>query len=508
MCLIAVACSLWPCAQIEKSGHGWGLNVQNHRFQSSDNTVLDSSNVEQLKLKWVYPLASFAPRSYPLVIDDRLYIGDGEALTALDLETGETLWSFDTEGEVSTAISHASIDGEDHLFFSTRSGGVYSISAEQPMENWFTRAGGKSTSTYSGSPLLVGDQIFVPVASTEIGLAVIPFFGCCKDSGAVVALDVRTGETNWFLRTIQEPAKPVGYGFLFVRRFAPSGAPVWGAPTYDAKRRLIYFGTGQNYSLPASDTSDAIFAVDELSGEVRWVTQFTEDDAYNLACDISRAHWNCPSPAGPDVDFGAPPILYETRDGRDILLAGQKSGVLHAIDPDDGSVLWSKKLGRGGLLGGVHHGMAVNPSLNLIYVPIFDIVTDVERAGQIPNPGLHAVNIDTGEIAWSAKPETLCEERNCWPGISVSPLANESLVVVGTIGGELLIYDASTGRLLWSYLTDRLFATVFEGKNAQGGAFDVHGALLYGDKLIVTSGYGSFGQDAGNALLVFGIDDE
>lgn len=508
MCFSAALFCVCGVAQHQKSGHGWGLNFQNHRFQSNDKSFLNSTNVDRLKLKWVYALGTQEPRSYPLVLDDRLFIGDGNALTALDLESGKQLWSFDTESPVSTAISHAYIDGEDRLFFSARGNGVYSISADGTKEIWFSPAGRKSTATYSGSPLVVGDQIFVPVASSEIGLAMIPFYGCCKDSGALVALDIRTGETNWHLNTITEPAKKVGYGFLLIRRFAPSGAPVWGAPTYDSKRKLVYFGTGQNYSLPASDTSDAIFAVEESTGEIRWVTQFTEDDAYNLACNLSPSHWNCPDPPGPDVDFGAPPILYETRDGNEILLAGQKSGDLHAIDPDDGSVLWTKKLGRGGLLGGVHHGMALNPIRNLIYVPIFDIYTDPKTGALPPNGGLHAVDIVTGEVAWSATYDTGCEERNCWPGISVSPIANESIVVVGTINGDLLIYDAVTGDLLWSYYTRKSFPTVEENVHANGGSFDVHGALLYEDKLIVTSGYGNFGQIGGNALLVFAIDDE
>ena len=495
-------------AETEKSGHGWGLNVHNHRFQTIEKSTLNTANVGELKLKWVYGLNTSAQRSYPLVFGDVLYIGDGPALTAIELASGVALWSFETDSDVTTAITHANVEGEDRLFFSARTDGVYSISADEPRLIWRGRTNLRRTASYTGSPLPIGDQLFVPSASTEIGLAMIPFFGCCTDTGAVGALDIRTGETNWFLRTIQEPAKPVGYGFLLVRRFAPSGAPVWGAPTYDEKRDSIYFGTGQNYSLPASKTSDAIFSVDATSGEINWVTQFTENDAYNLGCSFGPQHWNCPDPPGPDVDFGAPAILYTTPSGQEILLAGQKSSDLHAINPDDGSVLWTRNFGRGGLLGGVHHGMAVNPRLNLVYVPIFDIVTDLERFMMEANPGLHAVDIDTGEVRWSAKHETACSERNCWPGISVAPIANDSLVVVGTIGGELLVYDAATGELLWSYKTHQPFDTVDEDSSAHGGAFDVAGALLYKDMLIVTSGYSSFEQLGGNALLVFGLDND
>ena len=93
----------------------------------------------------------------------------------------------------------------------------------------------------------------------------------------------------------------------------PSGAPVWGAPTLDEKRDLVFFGTGQNYSHPTTDTSDAVFALDATTGERRWVRQFTAGDAYNLSCDIVPGLPNCPDPPGPDLDFGAPPILQRSR---------------------------------------------------------------------------------------------------------------------------------------------------------------------------------------------------
>src|SRR5690606_28430805 len=134
------------------------------------------------------------------------------------------------------------------------------------------------------------------------------------------------------------------------------------------------------------------------SGAVRWVRQFTEQDAFNMACSISPAHPNCPTPMGPDRDFGAPPLLARARGG-DLLIAGQKSGDVHALRPDTGDVVWSRRIGRGGALGGIHWGLAGNEALGLVLVPVSDIEA-LSPEGDAA-PGLHALDIVTGEVRWA-----------------------------------------------------------------------------------------------------------
>ncbi len=88
--------------------------------------------------------------------------------------------------------------------------------------------------------------------------------------------------------------------------YGPSGAPVWCSPTIDAKRGLVYIGTGENYTCPTTNTSDAIQAIDMNTGKLVWNFQATSDDAYNVACPVFI---NCPDKSGPDLDFGMAPIL-------------------------------------------------------------------------------------------------------------------------------------------------------------------------------------------------------
>ena len=70
-------------------------------------------------------------------------------------------------------------------------------------------------------------------------------------------------------------------------------------------------------------------------------------------------------------DFGSSPIL-RIIDGKRVVLAGQKSGVLHAVDADNkGKFLWQKRVGKGGLIGGIQWGPAADS--NQIYVALSDI---------------------------------------------------------------------------------------------------------------------------------------
>ena len=59
----------------------------------------------------------------------------------------------------------------------------------------------------------------------------------------------------------------MGLGASFPPILGPSGAPVWNSPTYDAATGRVYFGSGENYSTPADDGSDAVFAVDAATGK-------------------------------------------------------------------------------------------------------------------------------------------------------------------------------------------------------------------------------------------------
>ncbi len=485
---------------------GWGVNLANLRYQARSN--LQAENVEQLKLKWVYGLHNTTPRSYPLVTEDTIVIGDsGRGVVALDRETGCERWVYAHDGYIASAILHARVGARDLLIFNDRITGVYAIDATNGEFVWHAQVDDEPLPWYSATPLIHDGRVYVPVASQEVGLALNPFYGCCTTSGGIAAFDLATGTKIWYRPTIEAVAQQTGSHWWFVQEYGPSGAPIWGAPSFDKARGILFYGTGQNYSHPTTDTSDALFAVHAATGEIIWQKQFTANDAYTAACNLMALnHPNCPKPTGPDVDFGAPTMLVNTPSGRQLLIAGQKSAQVHAVDPSDGTLVWSQRIGRGGIIGGVHWGLAANESLGLVFAPISDkSVLDFPAPGE-PTPGLFALDMETGEQRWHYKRPSRCAETACEYGLSAAPLATNDVVITGSMDGYLEIYRAQDGQRLWSFDAWQEFSTVNDNP-ASGGAFDAHGPMVADDLLLVSAGYGYVGeQRPGNAFMVFQLE--
>lgn len=512
VCICAVSLHA-ECSDVDATPHfesnyatGWGIDHRNTRYQPKSS--IDSRNAATLTLKWVYGLADTTPRSYPLVTEDTVFIGDsGRGLVALDRETGCERWLHKHEGAIGSAIVQGKIGQRKILIFNDRMQGVFAVDALTGESIWHSTVDDEPLPWYSATPLVTKDAVYVPVSSLEVGLAANPFYGCCTTSGGIAAFDIATGKKRWYLPTIEAPAQVTGSHFWFVQEHGPSGAAVWGAPSYDATRNWLFLGTGQNYTHPTTDTSDAIFAVDAASGKAVWVRQYTANDAYTAACNIKALnHPNCAKPTGPDVDFGAPTMLVRTHAGGELLIAGQKSADVHAMDPDTGKRIWTTKLGRGGIIGGVHWGMAVNEALGLVYVPISDKKIMGFPAPGEAAPGLYALDVETGTRRWQYTRPSRCADPECVFGLSAAIIAANDIVVAGSMDGMLEIVSADSGELLWSYDAWRDYTTV-NGVDAVGGAFDAHGPMLADDLLLVTSGYSYVGaQRAGNALLVFQTD--
>ena len=145
---------------------------------------------------------------------------------------------------------------------------------------------------------------------------------------------------TWYHRVIPGYPEEAGKNAAGTQLYGPSGAPVWASPTVDAGRGLVYVGTGENYTHPTTTSSDAILAIDMETGELAWSFQGTEADAFTMACTSAQNRENCPTPVGPDLDFGMAPILVTRQDSKEILVAGQKSGVVWALDPDAGGLVF------------------------------------------------------------------------------------------------------------------------------------------------------------------------
>jgi polyvinyl alcohol dehydrogenase (cytochrome) len=490
-------------------GRNWGLQVTNTRLVPESAKPLSKADFGELELKWAfaYPGANRA-RSQPSLAGGAVHVGaQNGKVYALDQKTGCMRWTFQASGEVRTAIviepwEKGDAQARPRAFFGDILGNVYAIDILDGTLLWRDRPDDHPNATITGTPSFFEDRLYVPVSSLETGPPTDPAYECCKFRGSVVAYDAASGEKRWQTFTVDKKPAVTGQNRSGTDMYGPSGAAVWNAPAVDPKRRQVYFGTAENLSSPATLTSDAIFALDLDTGAVKWTFQGTPNDAWNGACDTVHDD-NCPEENGPDFDFGAAAILASLSDGRDLVIGGQKSGEVHALDPETGEVVWQNQVGRGAIQGGVHFGMAAEG--DVLFVPISD-APDGRTYDEPARPGLYALDMKTGQYLWKQPYEGAgCNGREfCHAGISQAVTAAPGLVLAGSMDGVLRVHDSATGEIVWQHDTAPPVMTV-SGEEAHGGSLGgSSGPMTANGMLFVNSGYGLYFHMPGNVMLVFG----
>lgn len=491
--------------------HGWSADPENTRLQSAAAAGMDRSQVSKLKLKWAFgfPGATSA-LGQPSVAGGRLFVGSAAgAVYALDAHTGCTYWTFKAAQTVRTAINLAPYGSGRHaVYFGDAQSTVYGVDADTGALLWKTRVDEHPFSHITGSPTLFEGRLYVPVSTgaEEFVAAGDPKYKCCTARGSVVALDARDGERLWKTYTIPEP-KPTRVNSAGTQLMGPSGVSVWSAPTVDIKHKVLYVGTGNEHSGPETTASDAVLALEMGTGKLLWSKQLTPADHWNVAC-VLPGQANCPEKPGEDTDIGASPILVTLANGKRLLLVGQKSGVVWALDPDaEGAIVWQKRIGKGGVLGGVMWGPAADAQN--VYVPLSDFALRGPTEGGDPKAGggLFALRITSGEQAWYAPPETpkCAGTLGCTPAQMAPATVIPGVVFSGSMDGHLRAYDTSDGAVIWDFDTLRDFTTV-NGVKARGGSMSASGAVVAGGMLFVDSGYGALGGMPGNVLLAFAAE--
>ena len=494
----------------QPDSEGWGVTRDNRRHFGSDITTLKGKDLSRLELKWAFAFPdAIRARSQPATAGGALYTGSQNGTVyALDQQSGCIRWTFSTVAEVRTGIVVAPWQGKAAnplLYFGDLVGNIYAVNAVTGELVWRDRPDDHPSLTLTAAPALYNGRLYVPMSALEVTAAADPNYACCTFRGGVAVYDAASGEKQWVGYTIDEEPKVVGKNASGTDRIAPSGAPIWGTPVIDAQRGVMYVGTGENYSSPANDTSDAILALSLEDGHIVWKQQMTSGDAWNMGCETPEKI-NCPPENGPDYDFGAATILARTSGGKDILLAGQKSGEVYGMDPDaGGKLLWRKKLGRGGIQGGVHFGMTVDG--DTVYVPMSDFYGGPRWPGPA-KPGMFAVDILSGATKWFSETKNVCKGREfCEPGLSAAASSISGAVVGGAMDGHLRAYDASTGKVIWDLDTAVAFATL-DGGEASGGSFGgAAGPVFKDDMMFINSGYGIYFHMPGNVLLAYGLPD-
>lgn len=490
---------------------GWGRDTS--RFIPDTVAGLSKTDLPKLQLKWSFGYAgALRARSQPTIAMGAIYTGSQDGTVyALDLETGCVRWSFTASAEVRTGVvlgQHG--DTRPLAFFGDIIANLYAVDAVTGELLWKISADDHPSATLTGTPAYHEGILYTPVSSLEVTAAADPNYPCCTFRGKVMAIDAATGAINWVSYTVPEPASKHGLTSAGTASLAPSGAPVWNSPTLDPDNNRLFFGSGENYSSPADDNSDAIIAVRMDNGKRLWTRQIFAGDAWNVGCMMSINHPNCPPELGPDYDQGSSPLLVKRPGAEDIIVAGHKDGSVVAYDAATGAQRqWVTKVGRGSIQGGVHFGMAAEGTR--VYAPINDM--NDTRNGEVldPNlarPGVHAIDTQNGSVLWSHVQKNICGDDRplCDPGVSAPLTAVTGAVIAGHLDGHLRAYDGETGEVVWDYDTGQSFNTV-NGVPASGGGMSGAGVTVARGHLVVNSGYGLYFHEPGNALLVFAVDN-
>lgn len=503
----------------EANWNGWSPTVDNARYVSGDKAGLSISQLGKLKLKWAFGFpGDIMAFGAPTLFNGTVFTGSASGVIyALDAQTGCTHWTFEANGPVRAAIVAVRSGPRTVLIFGDQIGWAYALDAGTGRQIWRAHVADHEATRLTGSPVEHDGVVYIPAASWEETRSLDAQYPCCTFRGNLTALRVTDGSLVWKSFMVDPPLK-TGVTKIGTATYGPSGAGIWSTPTVDTKRGLLYVTTGDNYSHPSTKTSDAVVAIEMKTGKIMWSRQVLPGDVYNSTC-VDKSAANCPQDSGPDYDFGSSALLVRTPEGKEMLLAGQKSGMVYALDPtDEGKILWQKRVGKGGLNGGVQWGMASDGQ------KVYAATGDAKRTPQSPaerlasvvgnahfdpaaGGGLTALRLTDGSQAWFAPPQA-CDppKPGCSPAQEAALTMIPGVVFSGSLDGHMRAFDAENGKVLWDFDTAREFTAV-NGVAAKGGSLDGAGPVISGGMIFINSGYPRNGGMAGNVLLAFGVGD-
>ena len=530
-------CSSHPA--VRESGspawNGWGNDLRNTRSQGAASAGLTPGQVSRLQLKWAFGFPGATALYSQTAYDGRLYVTSNAGYVySLDAATGCVHWSFRAQAAVRSGFFIGRMNRNTPriaAYFGDIRGTAYALDASTGEVIWKTMTDPHPLARITGTPVLHDGRVYVPVTSLEEPEAGQADYTCCTFRGLMVALDAVTGKQVWKSYMITEEPKVVGRNSRGKDLMAPAGAGVWVTPTLDLKRRSIYVTTGNAFA-GAPANANAVVALSMDSGKVLWSMQALALDTWHNGCvqnvpgraagpgpgpgrgGAARGAGpgapggppgaggggrgpggppyppeNCPAVLGPDWDFAAPAALATTADGRDVIIAAQKQGLVWAVNPDNGQVLWKQDVAReiaggrgetlfGGALDGQHAYFGLISSAHL------------------------ALDLKTGEEVWYvpvAAPEGRQNQRGVVGAVTLIP----GVLLSGARDGMIRAASSRTGQLLWSFDSAKEFTTV-NGVAAKGGSAASGGPIVADGMVFVGSGYPGFqGGQPGNVLLAF-----
>jgi polyvinyl alcohol dehydrogenase (cytochrome) len=434
-------------------------------------SLIDTRNVGQLEPKWVFTTGGNVS-ARAAVVNGVAYFPDWAGnVYAVRASDGRKLWSRSIPADYLPGLTFSPsvklvsrttpyVDSTTNTMYLGTQAGAYMLAIDTVTGNlkWKTQLDTHPDAVDTGSPIAFKGVLYVGVSSMEELSAAAPNYPCCSFRGSVVALDASSGQQKWKTYTT-----PAGY----------SGVAVWGSTIVpDLARGVVYATTGNNYDEPTDPAYhaciedggtaescgspdnhfDSVLALNMKSGGVVWSQRLGGPDDWNLACPFHTD--NCPEAAGEDFDFGSGVNMFtiKTPQGdKQVIGAGQKSGVYVTFDPDDhGKVLWATQVGPGSSFGGIIWGSATDGRRIYVAIGNFKHQPYTFPSGETSTGGSWAaLDPATGDILWqTADPSG---------AMDLGPLTVSNGVVFapsmadGATSPTMFALDGSSGAVKWRF---------------------------------------------------------
>lgn len=430
--------------------HNWLMyngTLDSQRYSRLDQ--VDTTNVDQLELKWAHHIPQLdRAETTPLVVDGVMFITESPSnVVAVDALTGRPFWRYDhplpNDLRVCCGRNNrgVSILGET-LYMSTLDAHVVAIDGRSGSLVWSRQvADYRSGYSKTAAPLIVKDQVVTGIAGGEYGIR-----------GFLDSYDADTGERLWRTHTIPGPDHPDNRSWAG-DSWRTGGSPTWITGSYDPELNLVYWGTGNpgpdwNGDVRQGDNlyADSVLALDGDTGEMSWYFQFTPHDVH-------------------DWDAIQIPVLADIElDGetRKAMLWANRNGFYYTLDRETGEFLLGKPFAKQTWAEGLDdNGRPVRrpdtaPSQEGTLVsPMAGGATNWWSPAFSPRTGLMYVNAFDGEALFFSREQEYNEGDNFTGGGTETPLPIENY------HSAIRAIDPTTGDVTWEFpITPRTRAGV------------------------------------------------
>ena len=409
-----------------------------------------------------------------LVVDGTIYITTPDNAWALDAHDGREIWHYFWKTRGGTHIANRGLGmWKNYLFMETPDNYLVSLEAKTGEERWHKVIADFSLQYFSTTaPVVVDDHVIVGTGND------------LDAPGFLQSFHPETGELRWKFYTVpMNPGDPGLETWANLEAARHGGAQPWLPGAYDPETKLYIIGTGNPtpaYTVGRGEGDNlftcSLVAVNVDTGKMAWYFQTSPHDMH-------------------DWDSAQTPIILDAVINgrtRKLVSTAARNGYFFTLDRVTGEHIVTSKYGMatnwvasvdktgslrrnpdkdpsvGGALVSPTAGGTINweppaysPDTGLFYVSerngysLFYLI-DTDPRGSMGLGGQEQVNVGsagnfltaidpkTGKIAW----------RRPYPGGNggggggILTTAGR-LVFTGDAGGNIVAYDAVTGKPLW-----------------------------------------------------------